>query len=128
MDVPQTFVSAVQFKYASDAVDQGHVPHKQIIISGKVAEEVGFDKIRRKQAQLAELKNVFVDGARVAYASPTADSGLTEQSISQVCPKVVELDISRNLFDRFGTVIDICTELKALEVLRVKCVVLMSLR
>ncbi|KAK5657116.1 hypothetical protein OQA88_3644 [Cercophora sp. LCS_1] len=120
VDAPQTFVSAVQFKYASDAADQGHVPQKQIIISGKVAEEVGFDKIRRKQAQLAELKNVFVDGARVAYASPPADSGVTEQAISQVCPKVVELDISRNLFDQFGTVVDICSELKALEVLRVK--------
>jgi len=85
-----------------------------------VAEEVGFDKIRRKQAQLAELKNVFLDGARVAYASPPSGSQGAEQSISQTCPKVVELDISRNLFDQFSTVVDICSELKALQVLRVK--------
>lgn len=85
-----------------------------------MAEEVGFDKIRQKQAQLADLKNVFLDGARVAYASPISGSQTDEQSISQACPKVVELDISRNLFNQFSTVVDICSELKALQVLRVK--------
>ncbi|KAK1755181.1 hypothetical protein QBC47DRAFT_323971 [Echria macrotheca] len=126
VDVPQTFVSALQLKYASDHPDAAPdaarpvVPHRQIVISGKVAEEVGFDKIRRKQAQLADLKNVFLDGARVAYASPPAGSGVEEQSIRQACPKVVELDLSRNLFHRFGTVVDICSELGALQLLRVK--------
>lgn len=127
IDTPQTFVSALQLKYASDAStsEEGRsVPRqRQIIISGKVAEEVGFDKIRRKQAQLAELKNVFLDGSRIAYATkPPGHAGESEQPISQVCPKVIELDLSRNLFDRLGTVVDICSELKSLQVLRVKYV------
>ncbi|KAK0657277.1 HotDog domain-containing protein [Cercophora newfieldiana] len=120
-DARQTFVSALHLKYASDAAKtDGSAPKKQIVISGKVAEEVGFDKIRRQQAQLAELKNVFLDGTQIAYASPPPGHAGTEQSISQVCPKVTELDISRNLFDRLGTVVDICSELKNLQVLRVK--------
>ncbi|KAK4451682.1 HotDog domain-containing protein [Podospora aff. communis PSN243] len=120
-DARQTFVSALNLKYASDAAKaDDSTPKKQIIISGKVAEEVGFDKIRRQQAQLAELKNVFLDGTQIAYASPPPDQAGSEQSISQVCPKVTELDLSRNLFDRLGTVVDICSELKSLQVLRVK--------
>jgi tubulin-specific chaperone E len=120
-DARQTFVSALNLKYASDAAKaDDSTPKKQITISGKVAEEVGFDKIRRQQARLAELKNVFLDGTQIAYASPPPDQAGSEQSISQVCPKVTELDLSRNLFDRLGTVVDICSELKNLQVLRVK--------
>ena len=42
---PQSFLDAVREKYASEAT-RGFVPAKEIVISGKVAEEVGFDKIR----------------------------------------------------------------------------------
>jgi len=116
-DVPQTFVSALQHKYVADV---GHgaasaVTEKPIIISGKVAEEVGFDKIRRQQAQLSELKIVVLDGARVYRASNPPD----ERPIGQICPKVVELDISRNLLEQFGDVVDICSQLELLRILRV---------
>ncbi|KAK3341231.1 hypothetical protein B0T25DRAFT_573635 [Lasiosphaeria hispida] len=118
VDAPQTFVSALQLKYVGDpAAEDRPEPHKQIVISGKVAQEIGFDKIRREQAQLAELKIIILDGSRVAYAShPSGD----QQSISQVCPKVTELDLSRNLFNRFGTVVEICSELGGLNALRVR--------
>ncbi|KAK3953177.1 HotDog domain-containing protein [Pseudoneurospora amorphoporcata] len=118
-DAPQTFLSAIQLKYASDGPsDNGPVlPGKQIIVGGKVAEEVGFDKIRRKQAQLSELKIVILDGSCIVSASsPTTDQ---DQTIRQTSPKVVELDISRNLFIDFGTVVDICSELDSLHSLRV---------
>ena len=89
----------------------------QIVISGKVAEEVGFDKIRRQQAQLHELKIVILDGMRVAAA--TASNG-QEKPVKDVCPKVTELDISRNLFLEFGTVVEICAQLESLRSLRAK--------
>ena len=76
-----------------------------------MAEEVGFDKIRRQQAQLSELRFVILDGARIAHSSP---------GIGQVCPSTVELDLSRNLFEEVGTVVDICSELKLLRLLRLK--------
>jgi hypothetical protein len=118
-DAPQTFLSALNLKYASDPTEDQNPP-RQIKFSGKVAEEVGFEKIRRQQAQLHELQYVILDGVQVAHASPP--SGQDEQSIGQVCPRIKELDMSRNLFDRFGPVVEICSELKLLRSLKVKCV------
>ncbi|OTA97930.1 hypothetical protein M434DRAFT_91656 [Hypoxylon sp. CO27-5] len=105
---PQSFVKAVTEKYASE-LEKTNV----IKFSNKVAEEVGFDKIHRKQAQLAELKVVIVDGARIAFAYSEGD-----KPISQICPKIVELDLSRNLFQRVGTIVAICSELPVLRSLR----------
>ncbi|KAI0842853.1 RNI-like protein [Hypoxylon sp. FL0890] len=105
---PQSFVTAVTEKYASELAQTNVIK-----FSNKVAEEVGFDKIHRKQAQLAELRVVIVDGARITSAYSEGD-----EPISQVCPKIVELDLSRNLFQRVGTVVSICSELPALRSLR----------
>ncbi|KAI3401718.1 hypothetical protein diail_9382 [Diaporthe ilicicola] len=111
-DRPRTFLQALHEKYAPGvAADQGQASsaQQQIVISGKVAEEIGFDKIRRQQAQLSELKIVILDGLRVASASAPA-----EQPISEVCPKVVELDISRSLIVDFREVVKVCSQLKTL--------------
>ncbi|KAL1848945.1 hypothetical protein VTK73DRAFT_9977 [Phialemonium thermophilum] len=144
-DPPQDFLSALHEKYASDLGGNegryaGSLTGPQpIVISGKVAEEVGFDKIRRKQSQLDELKIVILDGMRIdsAYssASPSVhDSPMSGQArldqptqdvrrrIRGVCPKVIELDLSRNLFTRFKTVVEICSELEDLRSLKIKCV------
>ncbi len=94
---------------------------KQIVISGKVAQEIGFDKIRREQAQLSELKIVILDGVQVAFAY-APDSQEKTPSIKDICPKVTDLDLSRSLFTQFGTVVEICSELKHLRTLRVKSV------
>jgi hypothetical protein len=123
-DVPQTFLAALQLKYATDPT-AGQNPPRQIVFSGKVAEEVGFEKVRHKQAQLDELQFVILDGAQIAYASPPPGGAVDgakggQQSIGQVCPKVKELDLSRNLFERFGPVVDICSELRLLRSLRAK--------
>ncbi|KAK3394512.1 hypothetical protein B0H63DRAFT_47953 [Podospora didyma] len=125
VDPPQTFVSALQLKYASESTadQQPLAAQKQVIISGKVAEEIGFDKARRKLARLSELRVVILDGSRIAYASQpassTQDNKDNGQSISQVCPKITDLDVSRNLFEHFGTVVDICAELSLVRSLRV---------
>lgn len=128
VEEPLDFLSALSEKYASE-VTREQVPiasEKQIVISGKVAEEVGFDKIRRKLAQLGELKIVILDGMRVASAyAPTSspEPGVQRddrRKIKNVCPRVTELDLSRNLFNRFRTVVEICAELSELNSLRIK--------
>ena len=115
-DPPQSFVEAVHQKYASEVTERrgALVAESQIEISGKVVEEVGFDKIRQQLAQLHELKIVIVDGLRIATAKKA------ERRIREICPKIVELDLSRNLFEHYEEIMNICRELENLRVLRLK--------
>lgn len=110
-DWPQSFIAALKEKYTSEI----SAASAQIRFSGKVAEEVGFEKIRRKQADLAGLKFAILDGTCIAHAYADGD-----ERIVDVCPKTIELDLSRNLFVNVGTVVEICSELPALRTLRLK--------
>jgi hypothetical protein len=115
-DPEQSFVQAVHQKYATEISAQpvSLALDKQIEISGKVVEEVGFDKIRKQQSQLGELKIVIVDGFRISRAEDM------DRTIRDVCPKILELDLSRNLFETCKEIIRICEELDNLRSLRLK--------
>jgi hypothetical protein len=114
-DAKTDFLTALHEKYATHHVSET----PQIVFGVKVAEEVGFDKIGRQQAQLDQLKIVILDGMRLDSAySPAAAK--RDRSIRDVCPSVVELGLSRNLFTKFGPVVDICAELDELKVLKLK--------
>lgn len=105
---------------------------RPIMISGKEAEEVGFDKIRKQLANLHELRIVILDGLCMSRpisrlkqnqgfegleAWPT---GCTD--VRDACPKVNELDLSRNLFEEWREVASICEQLDELRSLRVEYV------
>ncbi|KAI0512475.1 Thioesterase/thiol ester dehydrase-isomerase [Xylaria bambusicola] len=105
---PVSFITALQDKYTAELENT-----VAIQFSGKIAEEVGFEKTRSKQAQLSELRYAVLDGTCIATAYKDGDP-----SISETCPKVIELDLSRNLFKRAGTVVEICAELPRLRELR----------
>jgi len=114
-DSEQSFVEAVREKYATDIT---YLPlrvalDRTIEISGKTVEEVGFEKIKQQQSQLHELKIVLVDGYRINKAT-------SNQAIRNVCPKIVDLDLSRNLFEGYSEIIKICRELDNLRSLRLK--------
>lgn len=111
-----SFVEAVHQKYASEEIERRDalVQQKEIEISGKTVYEVGFDKIRAQLAQLHELKIVLVDGMRIVKAETE------DRKIRDVCPKIVELDLSRNLFQTFEEIVKICAELDNLRSLRLK--------
>ncbi|CAG8971288.1 hypothetical protein HYALB_00001455 [Hymenoscyphus albidus] len=111
-DPEQSFVEAVHEKYdpPEEEGTENHVTPN--VISGKVVEEVGFDKIKKQQAQLHKLSHVLVDGMRISSAETP------HQTIRETCPKIVELDLSRNLFDDFEVVVRICGELDALRSVR----------
>lgn len=89
-------------------------------------EEVGFDKIRRQQAMLNELSIVLLDGSCVAGL--TSDPQATDavqitkaiEGIKETCTNILELDLSRNLLERWDQVAGICRQLRRLRSLRVK--------
>ncbi|KAJ5169573.1 uncharacterized protein N7500_002356 [Penicillium coprophilum] len=130
-DQPLSFLEALREKYASesDGLSQNvlasgaTVRGKAIEISGKVVEEVGFDKIRKQLAELQELRIVLLDGLRItgvlaSYDQAQVSHTETAQKIGETCPKITELDLSRSLLSRWCDVWDICNQLKHLKRLK----------
>lgn len=76
---------------------------------------MGFDKIRRKLAQVKELKVVILDGMRIESAR-SAD----EATAGETCPSVKHLGMNRNLLAELESVMDICEELSELRILKMK--------
>jgi len=121
-DPPRSFLAALHAKYAPEATSTqqqgaGAGTGQQIAISGKVVEEVGFDKIRKQLAQVHALKIVILDGMRVVSVR---DGETDSKGVGETCPSIVELDLSRNLFTRMGVVVGVVRELKELRSLRLK--------
>jgi tubulin-specific chaperone E len=141
-DPPRSFLEALNLKYASNgsnssiqadgkvrsAIEQNDLDQKPITISGKIAEEVGFDKIRRQLADLHELRIVILDGLNVCQDILRLEArknlprlcGHDSESIRTVCPKIAELDLSRNLFQYWTEVEFICSQLMNLRLLRLE--------
>lgn len=136
IDQPQSFLEALHQKYASEFEEElakrkaaGHDDiqmNEPILFNGKVAEEVGFEKIRKQLAELQDLKFVILDNQLISGVFDR-DDAVDEQlyreeldKIEQTCPKIVELDLSRNLLGRWRDVRDICAQLKQLRSLKLK--------
>lgn len=132
-DQPRGFLEALREKYASETVEATApesgtgetVRGKAIEISGKVVEEVGFDKIRKQLAELQELRIVLLDGLRILGVLPFNGQdhdtdALAAQEIALTSPKITELDLSRNLLSQWRDVWDICNQLKHLTRLKLK--------
>ncbi|KAL1857236.1 hypothetical protein Plec18167_004713 [Paecilomyces lecythidis] len=131
---PRGFLEAVHEKYASEFEEElakskqkevagaAVPPPTQIRFNGKVVEEVGFDKIRKKLAELQELRIIILDGLRISgllatdVASEQREEAIKE--IEKTCPRIVELDLSRNLLRRWIDVRDICKPLKKIKLLK----------
>lgn len=147
-DKPRGFLEALREKYASEFLEQervlrekgeqqlgssaGDALHGSIEISGKVVEEVGFDKIRKQLSELQELKIVLLDGLQVAGiraqdgvqaekgGEDSGEEDVARREIEQTCPKITELDLSRCLLSRWRDVADICGCLGRLRGLKLK--------
>ncbi|OJD38576.1 tubulin-specific chaperone e [Diplodia corticola] len=143
-DPPVSYVEALKQKYASEPVEDpsvsnidivvfGKAPEnvpvnsagKVIMISGKEAEEVGFDKIRKKLANLKELRIVLLDGMCMERPFSKLFEQAGEMAVDQLTdvkdasPSIQELDLSRNLFEEWREVASICVQLESLRRLKV---------
>lgn len=107
-------------------------PDQPIKISGKEVEEVGFEKIKKRLAELGELRIVLLDGLCVHRPlderfEPHQNASTEEirqiytamTDIRDVCPRIVELDLGRNLFEDWREVASICSQLEHLRSLRI---------
>jgi tubulin-specific chaperone E len=122
-DKPRSFLEALRYKYAEDGLE--HAPAQtdaSIEISGKVVEEVGFERIRKQQALLQELKIVVLDGLRIRGNGDEAEVARLPDEIANTCPSITELDLSRNLLENWSDVAEICSPLKKIRVLKVRYV------
>ncbi|QDS74675.1 hypothetical protein FKW77_009537 [Venturia effusa] len=121
-DGRRSFLEALRYKYASDHSDivfqNGYPADTPIQISGKEVEEVGFDKVRKQQAGLGDLKIVLLDGLCVDQHVTTDCLPNALPQIREVCPRIEELDLSRNLLSRWGAIAAICEQLINLKSLR----------
>lgn len=134
-DTPIGFVEALRQKYASDVFDDGrpfkddHAREIEVIrIGGKDVQEVGFDRIRHELADLQALRVVILDKTCMSRPGVRAPSSVGcsrpipsvhGSDVEETSPSIVELDLSRNLFEEWEEVIDICKQLRSLRSLRV---------
>lgn len=134
-DPPRSFLEGIHEKYASEFEQRrtAGLPQdapsgsKAIEISGKVVEEVGFDKIRKQLAELEELRIVLLDGLCISgvlssFDQPEDQASQAASQIATTCPKIIELDLGRNLLSHWRPVWEICNQLKQLKRLRLKYV------
>jgi tubulin-specific chaperone E len=120
-DGSRTFLEALRFKYARDGI-QSTLPRAEgsIEISGKIVEEIGFERVRKQQAILEELKVVVLDGLRIRGAGQDADVARLQSEIARTCPNILELDVSRNLFENWKDIAVLCAPLTKLRMLKAK--------
>jgi hypothetical protein len=74
-------------------------------------ETVGWEKIKRKQFNLSNLSIVGLSGYGIGYCSP-------DPSVQEMCPRIQDLDLSRNLLVEWSDIKDITQGLSELESLR----------
>lgn len=121
-DRERTVLDAIRHKYSSSLSDETGKPLDAVVISGKVAEEVGFDKIAQEQAQLADLRIVLLDQLVVNGIAPRDASPLAvvqaQKELSQTCPNIHEIDLGWNTIERWQDIADICGALPNLKILK----------
>ena len=125
-DDERTVLQAIRDKYEFQHAGRDASTNGIVVISGKVAEEVGFDKIARQQAQLANLRVVYIDRMVVSGLQPqhsqTRDTIQYGEQLAQTCPNIAELDIGYNVISSWAVIVCICLHLTKLSILRAKYV------
>ncbi|THW77333.1 hypothetical protein D6D19_02350 [Aureobasidium pullulans] len=118
-DQSRTFLEALRTKYAAiETGDSAAAAQNTIRISGKEAEEVGFEKIARQQAQLHNLRIVVLDDLLVRAYDNTETTSDGLDHIQETCPNITDLDLGRNLFETLSEISEICDRLPKLKFLR----------
>lgn len=85
-----------------------------VYISGKQAEEIGFEKFHRRQTKLQGIHVLVLDYMRIQHR-PSESS--EEASISDLCSEITELDLTGNLFETLDEIVSLCGLLPKLRIL-----------
>lgn len=124
LDKERTVLEAIEFKYSSSLSNEDGGQVDTVVISGKVAEEVGFEKIAKEQSQLADLRVVVLDQLVINGIAPRGASSFTvskaQKTLAQTCPNIREIDIGWNTIERWQDIADICAALPNLKVLKAR--------
>jgi hypothetical protein len=127
-----SFLDALKKKYASNDNAEATGSGKEIRISGKTVEEIGFEKKRQELAVLENLKVAVLDGMCIAGLGCLPQEGNTVQEwhlpsveapvTNSQAMAITLLDLSRNLLERWVDVASICHPMQALRTLKVESV------
>ena len=74
-------------------------------ISGKHAEEVGLEKLARRQAQLQGIHTLVLDRMCIRYREGDDEA---DRSIATLCANVTTLDLGGNLFETWDEILLLC--------------------
>lgn len=88
-------------------IDRDTLTSLQKEINAPFLEVVGFSKVNRKQSKFDQLKIVWLRDQCVSSTGNPCE-------LEELCPKLEELDISRNLINSWKIVADICCQLHSL--------------
>lgn len=125
-DPERTLFEAIRFKYGRAKKESqgasGDGETSSIAISGKIVEEVGFDKIQKQLSVLADLRIVLVDEL-VLFGVARRDATTQEiedaqHELSKTCPSIAELDVGWNIIETWQDVADMCRPFKKLKILK----------
>ena len=112
-DKSQSFLEAMKQKYDPDEDSKGPLSSKkQIRISGKPVQEIGFDEMRRQLA-VSIPKNgriVDLDGLRIQCGG----DGKFQDELNRIKIRglfITDLNLSRNLLEEWSYVLDLCSAL-----------------
>ena len=98
----------------------------EINISGKTVEEVGFQKVENQLANLSELRVVALDGLCITglldrpWKYDDGEWEVEREKLEAMGLKIRELDLGRNLLERWEDVRGICTATSNLRRLSVR--------
>ncbi|KAJ3211916.1 hypothetical protein HDU67_004188 [Dinochytrium kinnereticum] len=117
--IVETGLAALRGEKRGEDVKEGVVKtversgHVKLGDKNVVVEMVGWEEVSRRQSKVWRLREISLAGMEVGWIGSEVP-GL----LGMICPSVVDLDLSRNLFSRWAEVAMVCCELPALESLR----------
>lgn len=94
-------------------IDKENLASLQKEINAPFLEMVGFSKVNKKQSKFDQLEIICLREEAISNAGEPRE-------LEILCPKLSELDISKNLFNSWQNVSDICVQLNSLTRLNVR--------
>lgn len=94
-------------------VDRDNIASLKAKINAPFLEMVGFEKINKKQSTFNQLKIVALREQRISHAGEPAE-------LLELCPNIIELDLSKNLINSWQIIAEICSQLRSLQSLDVR--------